>query len=362
MFNFSLFNKKNPLEDKVNDLLAINADLQIALSEQEKQLNIQQSTIDTKSTKLLMQQQFTGSILKIVLPIECVRTNMAIAADKLKEYLEEHIVENRDGITILTAFSEVLSHLMTDLIASGDSLEALKINSKDISKFVLTINSVSEQTNLLALNAAIEAARAGDHGRGFAVVADEVRKLASNANDAARQIQTEVGSISVNTQRCDQSAQDIEFKCGQLNEKINELVKIVTNLISKSQQLHLLVKMSHASIFLRLVQLDHVAWKANIYQRIHDGDFINLDVVNHDQCRLGKWYYVGRGKELFSYCSSYQKLEKPHSEVHSEGRYALQAFASGDSELGMHHISRMESSSDAVNHLLNSLETEISYT
>jgi len=71
----------------------------------------------------------------------------------------------------------------------------LKEKGKEIEKITAVVSSIAEQTNLLALNASIEAARAGEMGKGFSVVAEEVRKLATESNDAAEAIQTNLGSF-----------------------------------------------------------------------------------------------------------------------------------------------------------------------
>ncbi|MDD9156728.1 CZB domain-containing protein [Aliivibrio sp. S4TY2] len=105
--------------------------------------------------------------------------------------------------------------------------------------------------------------------------------------------------------------------------------------------------------------MDHVVWKANIYQRIHTQDFSSSDVIDHHQCRLGKWYYIGRGKQLFSNLPSYKELEIPHKNVHNEGRLALQAFNNDDEITGIYHLELMEKSAEVVIRLLDKIEGEI---
>ena len=39
--------------------------------------------------------------------------------------------------------------------------------------------------------------------------------------------------------------------------------------------------------------------------------------VDHHNCRLGKWYYEGDGKENFANTKHYSKLESPHATVHN---------------------------------------------
>lgn len=85
------------------------------------------------------------------------------------------------------------SYKTTETIISV--VEKLISTTKDITKFVGSIEEIAEQTNMLALNAAIEAARAGEAGKGFAVVADEVRKLADQSRNSTEEIINLVESI-----------------------------------------------------------------------------------------------------------------------------------------------------------------------
>lgn len=41
------------------------------------------------------------------------------------------------------------------------------------------------------------------------------------------------------------------------------------------------------------------------------------DFVDHHNCRLGKWYEQGDGKQIFSSPPSFRHMEHPHSEVHN---------------------------------------------
>ncbi|MGF1724839.1 CZB domain-containing protein [Photobacterium nomapromontoriensis] len=123
--------------------------------------------------------------------------------------------------------------------------------------------------------------------------------------------------------------------------------------------LYNLVDQSYSSIFLRLVQLDHIVWKINIYQQIRNRDYNAATVVGYQQCRLGNWYYQGRGKQLFSHCPSYQQLEGPHANVHNFGKIALQAYSEGNDQQGAKYIAMMERAAAVVIALLNDLEIEI---
>ncbi|MDD3433692.1 MAG: CZB domain-containing protein, partial [Tepidiphilus sp.] len=42
------------------------------------------------------------------------------------------------------------------------------------------------------------------------------------------------------------------------------------------------------------------------------------------QCRLGKWYYEGYGKEHFSRMPAYRTLEEPHRRVHAGVHAAIE--------------------------------------
>ncbi|MDR0499491.1 MAG: CZB domain-containing protein [Holophagales bacterium] len=47
--------------------------------------------------------------------------------------------------------------------------------------------------------------------------------------------------------------------------------------------------------------------------------------VDHHNCRFGKWWETGLGKQEFSKTASYPKVEAPHAQVHSSAN-AIAAF------------------------------------
>ncbi|MGF6317921.1 methyl-accepting chemotaxis protein [Pseudomonas frederiksbergensis] len=98
-----------------------------------------------------------------------------------------------------------IDSMNTDVQSTGEVIQRLASQTRDIGKVLDVIRSVSEQTNLLALNAAIEAARAGESGRGFAVVADEVRTLAYRTQQSTLEIEEMVGSIQTSSSTAVQS-------------------------------------------------------------------------------------------------------------------------------------------------------------
>jgi twitching motility protein PilJ len=78
-------------------------------------------------------------------------------------------------------------------------IKRLGESSQEIGESVELIGEISERTHVLALNAAIQAG-AASVGRGFGLIADEVRELAERSAHAARQIDSLVKAIQVETQ------------------------------------------------------------------------------------------------------------------------------------------------------------------
>ncbi|MGD2117018.1 MAG: methyl-accepting chemotaxis protein [Chromatiales bacterium] len=248
-----------------------------------------------------------------------VQMNLAEAVSTAKETLQstsdihdefDHLNEQIHSMASRLGNLESLSRQF------GESVSSMSHRAEEISSILALIKGIAEQTNLLALNAAIEAARAGEQGRGFAVVADEVRGLAdktqqaiSETNDVIVAMQNNVKSVTTGSEEVfqtvgsvNQSSMDLQTSVNQVNDTIAAQLKDIS--------------ITSDNVFMSLAKLDHIIWKTNTYLSVNKKEKV-FQFVDHNNCRLGKWYTEGDGKEYFSHTASFSSLEQPHSRVHN---------------------------------------------
>nr|WP_274689841.1 methyl-accepting chemotaxis protein [Spartinivicinus sp. A2-2] len=350
---FTLEQENQQLRDKVAEL-----EKNVYEAEHGRDDLVREAKGGAENLKQLINTFFYGEQM-----IQNIREALASAAHQLLS--EKGNLMEADNLfvntgNLLDALRTRVSGISDVATDSADSVQNLEKVASQITQFVGVIRDISEQTNLLALNAAIEAARAGETGRGFAVVADEVRNLAQKAGEASDEISTLVDTVVQGTQVSTAQIQKMVEATTAVNQETEDIGNTVNEVLNMSRQMQGIIEESANTSFIQTVKLDHVAWKVTIYRHlIHQLPVQEGAIVNHENCRLGEWYYHGDGKN-YQNLMAYRHLEEPHKLVHTSGIQAIEAQLAGNHEEVLKHLETMESASVKVVDCLSDLESAIS--
>jgi PAS domain S-box-containing protein len=136
------------------------------------------------------------AVIKVATDITSRENATTQVTSELQLMAEDLIKRAEEGISSIHQIASAIELVVKESDDNIHVLDLLERKADSVRSIIKSIRDIASQTNLLALNAAIEAAHAGEHGRGFNVVASEVRKLSNQAEEATKEVNSNLEGIA----------------------------------------------------------------------------------------------------------------------------------------------------------------------
>lgn len=347
---------QSQLQQRIDQLTTENNTLSEQLNSKEHTIAQQQQQLNDYQQRLAFIEHFTESLAGY--------QNTFSQLSSLLQHERETILtidkNNQSGESTMSAVVGNLSSIVSDIESTSESIAALKGHTQEIEQTSGDVRGVAETTNLLSLNANIEAARAGEHGRGFTVVANEVRALSQRTTELTDRINDKVEQI---VQGVDSSHGLSVDAMNTTRENIDSTKHYLSSLAEENQRIKQLGgSISNSALLaqIELANIEEMQLRMDVY-RVYLGTLAaeQCNVVESDECGIGRWYYSELFRERFKANKSYQAIEAPHDRVHECAQAAVDAMKTNDTSLAREQLEKMEQFNREVSHLIRNMSESL---
>ena len=164
---------------------------------------------------------------------------IAASSNEVADTAARSATVGREGREAAEDAIESMEEIAGETADAVEEIDALEAQMREVDKLVEFISDVAHQTNMLALNANIEASRgaSGDgDGGGFAVVAQEVKDLASEAKEAAEDIEGRLERIDEQTASTAAQVRDVNERVAANAEDVREAAAALDEVAEHAQE------------------------------------------------------------------------------------------------------------------------------
>jgi methyl-accepting chemotaxis protein len=190
-------------------------------------------------------------------------------------------------------------------------------------------------------------------------VAIALSDVTSVVNDVSAQVQT----ISTSANEQQSVSQEMASKLNEITLAVQEENRQVDEMATSAEDLNrsirsqfdLLASFNQDRIMLQTVKADHLVWKIHMTMMAMGGELMpENELVDHTQCRLGKWYY-SIGTQRYGQREEFQRMEPHHARIHEIGREIAELSANGQIPAARQKIDELENHSVQLNGYINQL-------